>query len=219
MTEQSKPRPDGEFDGRSFAELVTAGRAGDPEAVNCLISRFRSYLLLIANRDLDVSIRSKIGASDVVQQTMLAAYEHFPQFRGNCEEELIAWLKQILRNDLCSTHRHFQQTQQRDARREQPLDDSSRISPPLFDPQYTPGTNALINEQEQLVERAMQELPENYRQVVRLRNWEELSFEQIGGAIQISPEAARKLWSRAITRLAEILETRERSDRGAAGRH
>jgi RNA polymerase sigma-70 factor, ECF subfamily len=203
----------GEADERSFGQLVAAARGGDPEALSLLIHQCRDYLLLIANQDLDQSLRSKLGASDIVQQTLLAAFENFHQFRGQSEDELSGWLKQILRNDISNARRHYQQTQQRDARREHRLDDSQLIQPAIADPLHTPGTNALINEQEQLLERAMLQLPENYRQVIRLRNWEELGFEKIGQQLQISAEAARKIWSRAIARLAGILEAHEASER------
>lgn len=198
-------------DEASFASLVARARQGDNHALDQLIQQSRDYLLLIANQDLDSSLRSKLGASDLVQQTMLAACRNFLQFRGQTEEELTGWLRQILRNDLQNARRHFQQTHQRDARREHRLDDSQLIQPPLTDPRHTPGTNALVNEQAQMLDQAMLQLPDNYRIVVRLRNWDELSFDEIGKKMEISSEAARKLWSRGIARLAEVLEAAEKS--------
>ncbi len=200
-------------DERSFAELVAAARQGDSQALSHLIQACRGYLLLVANQDLDHNLRSKLGASDIVQQTMLAACQNFRQFRGQSEDELTGWLRQILRNDLLNARRHFQQTQQRDAKREHRLDDSQLIQPPLTDPQHTPGTHALVNEQEHLLAQAMLQLPPNYQQVIRLRNWDELAFEAIGQQLGISAEAARKIWSRAIAQLAEILEAAENSVR------
>lgn len=195
----------------SFAELVALARQGDSQALSQLIHQCRDYLLLIANQDLDLNLRSKLGASDVVQQAMLAACRNFQQFRGETEDELTGWLRQIVRNDIQNARRHFHQTQQRDARREHRLDDSQLIHPTITDPQHTPRTNALINEQEQLLEQAMLQLPANYQLVIRLRNWDELPFEAIGLQLNISAEASRKIWSRAIAKLAEILEAAESS--------
>jgi RNA polymerase sigma-70 factor (ECF subfamily) len=211
LSDRAEGAEDEFADGASFASLVAQARQGDKDALDQLIQQCRDYLLLIANQDLDTSLRSKLGASDLVQQTMLAACTNFQQFRGQTEDELTGWLRQILRNDLQNARRHFQQTQQRDARREHRLDDSQLIQPALTDPQHTPGTNAIVNEQMQILQRAMVQLPENYRTVVRLRNWEELPFEKIGETMEISAEAARKLWSRGIARLAEILESAEKS--------
>ena len=177
--------------------------------MNVLIGQCRNYLLLIANQDLGTDLQAKLGASDVVQQAMLSACRNFHQFQGDTEDELTAWLKKILRNDILDARRHFNETQQRDAGREHRLNDSQLIQPQLADPNHTPGTNAVINEQEQMLEQAMFQLPQNYQTVIRLRNWDELPFETIGEQLAISADAARKIWSRAIAKLAEILEAAE----------
>lgn len=195
--------------GRSFAELVAAARRNEAGAMNLLITQCRNYLLLIANQDLGTDLQAKLGASDVVQQAMLSACRNFHQFQGDTEDELTAWMKTILRNDILDARRHFHETQQRDAGREHRLNDSQLIQPQLADPHHTPGTNAVINEQEQILEQAMLQLPQNYQTVIRLRNWDELPFETIGEQLSISADAARKIWSRAIAKLAEILEAAE----------
>jgi DNA-directed RNA polymerase specialized sigma24 family protein len=49
----------------------------------------------------------------------------------------------------------------------------------------------------------MEQLPEHYRQVVQWHHEERLTFEVIAGRLAISPEAARKVWGRALLRLRE----------------
>ncbi len=190
---------------RSFRELISAARAGSADAASVLIEQCRDYLLLIAGEDLGQHLNAKLGASDVVQQTLVSAWQNFQQFRGETQEELAGWLRQILKNDLLNAHRYFQTTQRRDARREHRLNDSRLIQPDLVDQGHTPGTDALIHEQEMQLERAMAQLPENYRQVIRLRNWQEMPFSDIGRQLGMSSEAARKIWSRAIERLADLI--------------
>ena len=53
---------------------------------------------------------------------------------------------------------------------------------------------------------ALGRLSDVYRQVITWRYQEERSFEEIGQLLRRSPEAARKLWARAIERLQEELE-------------
>jgi RNA polymerase sigma-70 factor (ECF subfamily) len=65
----------------------------------------RSYSHLLAQLNLAPALRSKIDASDVVQQTMLQAHQAFAQFRGKTEEELRAWLRQILARNLNRLYR------------------------------------------------------------------------------------------------------------------
>jgi RNA polymerase sigma-70 factor (ECF subfamily) len=62
------------------------------------------------------------------------------------------------------------------------------------------------HEQDQALQEALQRLPDAYRKVITWRYQQERSFEEIGKLLQRSPEAARKLWARAIERLQEELE-------------
>jgi DNA-directed RNA polymerase specialized sigma24 family protein len=50
------------------------------------------------------------------------------------------------------------------------------------------------------------QLPEPQQQIVRLRSYEDLSFEEAGRCMGRSAEAARKLWGRAIEQLQQLLE-------------
>lgn len=49
----------------------------------------------------------KLDASDVVEQTLLQAYQGLDQFRGHSEAELTAWLRQILARHLANLARDF----------------------------------------------------------------------------------------------------------------
>jgi hypothetical protein len=51
------------------SHLIRQARGGSAEALGRLLERSRAYLLLIANKGLDADLRSKGGASDLVQQT------------------------------------------------------------------------------------------------------------------------------------------------------
>jgi RNA polymerase sigma-70 factor (ECF subfamily) len=51
------------------------------------LERFRSYLLLLARVRLDPMVRTKVGASDLVQQTLLEAHRDLAQFRGRTVAE------------------------------------------------------------------------------------------------------------------------------------
>src|SRR5215831_16271081 len=81
---------------------------------------FRSYLLLLARVRLDPMVRAKVGASDVVQQTLLEAHRDFAQFRGRTVGEQAAWLRRILARNLANVVRD-QRRDKRDVARERPL--------------------------------------------------------------------------------------------------
>src|SRR5207245_87574 len=70
----------------------------------------------------------------------------------------------------------------------------------------TPSNEAMEQEQAQAIRQALERLPEDYRLVIRYRYEEERSFEDIGRLMSLSPNAARKLWLRAIKRLRQESE-------------
>ena len=189
----------------TFDSLVMAAKQGDADAMNTILGQCRNYLLLIANQDLPDALQAKLGASDLVQETLLAAHQNFQQFRGESAEELNGWLRQILCNELYSAGRRFTGTKKRRADREHWLNDSRIEQPPLADSLNTPGATALQSEEERLLAAAMAKLPDTYQQAIRLRNWDKLKFDEIGLRMGMSGEAARKIWSRAIFKLESLL--------------
>ena len=195
-------------DQREFADLLAAAQGGSREAVGELIDGYRSYLLLIANQELDTAIQGKLGASDVVQETMLTAQLVIQDFQGTTHEELLGWLRGILLNDLLEVGRKFRGTSKRNIVREVPIDGDSRLNQPPIEIQTdleTPSMDAVENELEAVLYGAMSRLSIEYQQVLRLRNWQQLSFSEIGTEMNRTADAARKLWSRAVVQLQHEL--------------
>lgn len=188
------------------ANRLTAARAGSREALGEALEACRAYLLKIAEQDLDPALRPKGGASDLVQQTFLEAQRDFGRFAGQSEDELLAWLRQLLRHNLVNFARDFRQTGKRRIDREVTLDTPDSSGSPagqLPADTTSPSGQAAAGEQAELLRRAMDRLPEDYRRVLTLRYREGRSFEEIAGVMNRSPNAARKLWARAVEALEE----------------
>jgi RNA polymerase sigma-70 factor (ECF subfamily) len=182
-------------------ELLQKARSGDQSALGELVQGCREYLLLVANQDLDDRLRSKLGASDVVQETLFTAQDAFDQFEGTSREEMLAWLRAILKNDLLTAHRHYR-TKKRHAGKESPIG-SKELG--FQDLGFTPSSQAAAEEESRIVRAAMRRLTDEYRMVLELRNWQEMSFSEIGQSMNRSEDAARKLWSRAVLSLKKTL--------------
>lgn len=191
-----------------LAQLLAAAREGCRESLGTALEGCRQYLLLVANQEFAPELQAKAGPSDIVQDTMLEAQRDFARFRGSMQEELIAWLRQILLNNLRDFRKQFLQTEKRQVSREVALDgDSSceEMRKSLSSAAASPSELLVEAEDRQAALLALAELPEQYRQVIELRSGEQLSFKQIGARMARSEAAVRKLWCRAVRELSRKL--------------
>lgn len=182
-------------------------RDGDAQELERLLDGCRRYITLVSNEMLDRKLQSKIGASDLVQDTMLEAHDSFDHFEGNSEAELFAWLKTILKRRLSKSRDHFYGTAKRNVSRERSLDEARPNTAEPFEDDVTPSALVIAQDEERLIRKGMAQLADEYREVIELRNWERKSFAEIGEAMDRSPEAVRKLWGRAVEKLSGQLST------------
>ena len=190
---------------KQFTALVKAAHDGDPSALGQLLDSFRSYLQLLADRKLGPDLKQKCGQSDLVQQTFLDAQQAFPRFVGTRPDELRAWLERILLNNLGDLARQYRGAEKRQLRREVPLAENSAEIDKLID-RSTPSKKVIAREEKEKLGRALERLPDDYRQVIRLRNLDRHKFEQIALVMGRSVGAVKKLWSRAILQLKEEMK-------------
>ena len=191
------------------ARWLPAARAGSREALGKVLEAARQYLLSIARQEFDPDLRAKNSPSDVVQETFVEAQRAFGQFQGDTEDELLAWLRQLLLHRVGKLRRRYRDTQKRRLAREVALggdDSSDGPAGGLAANMPSPSGQAMEQEQDQALQAALGRLPEDYRRVITLRYQEQLPFEEIGRLLQRSPDAARKLWARAVERLQEELD-------------
>jgi RNA polymerase sigma-70 factor, ECF subfamily len=186
------------------ARRLTDARAGSGEALGQALEACRAYLLLVAKRELNPDLQAKGGASDLVQETLVDALRDFRRFQGQSEAELRVWLRKLLLHNLVDFTRHYRQVEKRQIDREVDLEagnSSAERGGDLEAPTPSPSGQAIQDEQSQAIERALGRLPEDYRRVLQLRFEEDRSFEEIGVILKLTPNAARKLWTRAVKRL------------------
>jgi RNA polymerase sigma-70 factor (ECF subfamily) len=192
--------------GKGAAQELAAARAGSADALGQILDACRAYLLRIARQELAADLQAKGGASDLVQQTMCDAVRDFGQFVGESDGELEAWLHRLLLNNLVDFTRLYRETGKREIGREVPLkSDSSSggLAAGLAGQGASPSGVAINHEKAAAIRQALERLPENYSRVIKLRYEEERTFEEIGQMMDLTPNAARKLWARALKRLQQ----------------
>lgn len=174
------------------------------------IEKYRAYLSILAQTRFQSKLKSKLDPSDIVQQTMLQAYQSFEQFRGKTEAELAAWLRQILANVISRSLRDLGRGK-RDIQRERSIDaelqqSSMRLGGLLADSdQATPSQNIMRDELAAKLANAIMELPEDQRHAILGKYWHNLPSAEIGEQLNRSSEAVAGLLFRGLKKLRELM--------------
>lgn len=175
------------------------------------LMRYEAWLRLLARCEIDNRFQGKFDHSDAVQQTLLEAWKTWEQCRGDQEGQRLAWLRQILAHQLAHLARQFGAIQKRDVSREQSLEhtlgqSAQRLDALLPGNDPSPSNVAMVSEQRILLAQALEKLPEEYRQVIVLRNLEELSHEEVALKMNRSTGTVRMLWVRALAALRDAMQ-------------
>jgi RNA polymerase sigma-70 factor (ECF subfamily) len=190
-------------------ELIRRARDGDVQALGELMDEYRAYLRVIAQRHLPARLDSRLDASDVVQQTMLSVHRYIEQFLGTHEAEFVAWMRQILERNVQEAIRNHIGVKKRAVGREQALDAGSPSSGQTgFTPiarEPSPSQRAMLGDDAVRLARALERLPEEQREAVRLRHLEGQSLLEIATILEKSPVAVAGLLKRGLQGLRKHL--------------
>src|SRR5215813_9175270 len=138
--------------------------------------------------------RNERDAEDVAQEAYLRAFQHFRSFQGG---DARPWLLAIVRNTYYTWIRHNRGPEVRTSFEE----GICAEMPDTSDPEML-----LVKEADkQMLRRALEKLPDDFREVIVLREFEELSYKQIADVMQIPLGTVMSRLARARKRLEELL--------------
>lgn len=165
--------------------LARAAVAGDARALDALLARHYDRVHLICRRVL----RDPQDAADARQEAMLSIARNIRSFEGR--NDFGAWVYRIATNAAIDLHR-------RAYRREETTDRLSQIVNP------SSGTSTVVRTRLD-VDAALQELPEEYREAVVLREIGDLEYADIAAILEIPVGTVRSRIARGREMLARIL--------------
>lgn len=173
-------------------ELVNRSSSGDRDAFGEIVARYQSLVCALA-----YSATGSIGQSeDLAQEVFLAAWRQLSQLREPAK--LRSWLCGITRNLVNNALRQ----QHREPVHGAESIDAAAMHPT---PEPLPGDRAITNEEEALLWRAIERIPETYREPLVLFYRERQSVQAVAASLELSEDAAKQRLSRGRKLLQEEL--------------
>lgn len=192
--------------------LLTEAQAGDDQALDDLLRRYEDRLRRIVRIRLNAKLRRCVESVDIVQETFRSALGRINELELRSTASILQWLSKIAENHLIDTHRRYYGLK-RDRTREIRIADARPESGERLHgvtpsaPGKSPLEEASQAEIARIVDEAVAELPDDYREVIMLRtyyggSWDEVT-RQMG---RPTSEATRQLHRRARIRLARMVK-------------
>lgn len=170
--------------------LVDRTQRGDRRAFEQLVESSRARLQALIRARLGVRLRSVVDVEDVVQQTLFQAFRSIGGFEWQGDRSFARWLGGIAENVIRKEHRGLEQR----GRVRLETDRSEQVSP----------SKALRrNERFDRLEKALESLSDDHRQVIILARVEQLRVSEIAQRMNRSETAIRNLLLRALKGLQE----------------
>jgi RNA polymerase sigma-70 factor (ECF subfamily) len=182
------------------SELIARLQAGEGDAFEQLVRSYGGRLLAVARR----FVRNESDAHDIVQAAYLSAFRSVHQFEGNCQ--IGTWLHRIVVNQALMKLR---------TRRRKPEESIEALLPTFQDDghhveqfsDWSVRADVLLERQETrtTVRACIDQLPANYREVVMLRDIEELPTQDVAQMLNLTPTAVKVRLHRARQALSTLL--------------
>lgn len=198
--------------------LLANARTGDDDAINRLLEKHRGPVRRLVEMRLDRKVQQRVDVSDVVQDVMIEANGRLQKYLDDPVMAFHLWLRQIAWDRIIDTYRRHRVSAKRNMDREQPMavpagaDHSTmELAVQLCDPGLTPAAAATQREIAGKVEKVIEQLGEQDREIVLMRHYEHLSNLEISQVLGLSAPAASMRYLRAIRRLRELMESEDAS--------
>lgn len=195
-------------------DLIERLRSGDRKALAELFDRYRARLRRMVDLRMDPRLRTRLDASDVLQEAYLDVAKDLPPYLANPKLPPLLWLRLHVGRRLITLHRHHLGAKMRDAGMEislyrgaLPEASSAALASMLLGKQTSPTQAAQRAERMLRVQEALNSLEPIDREVLALRHFEQLSRAETAQVLGIAQEAGAKRYFRALKRLKDVLAT------------
>lgn len=192
-------------------ELLRRVEHGEPGACDRLMAHHRDRLRKMVAWRLDRRLAARVDPSDIVQEVLLEANGKMERYLRERPLPFFPWLRSLAGEHLATLHRRHVRAQGRSVLREEPgilnLPDESaaELASRLATSSTSPTQRALRQELRERVRHALGRLRDRDREVLVLRNLEELSVADTAAVLGVSAAAVKVRHMRALERLHAFL--------------
>ena len=186
-------------DSVEIVTLLSQARSGEASAFDRLFTLCEGQLRRFVDLRLDPKLRPRVDPSDVLQEAHLEAVRRLDDFLENPALPFKLWLRQITLDRLLMMRRRHVGAARRSLAREAALPDGSScaLARQLIAAGSTPSQQLGREEMAIRVREAVARLAEADREIILMRTFESLSFEDIASLLGVEAAAARKRHGRA----------------------
>ena len=192
-------------------QLVVLAKAGDAAALDRLCRIYSERVRRIIRLRMDRNLRIKLDSMDVVQEALLNALGGLGDFTYENEGDFLRWLSRIAQNTLGHQLEKLH-ANKRDIRREMRYDNYGPATggglAGIPGPIESTTPSVIMSRKEELdrLEKAIDELKPEHKEVIVLTKIEGLSYKEIGERLGKSTDAVGMLLSRAMVALTIAYE-------------
>ena len=177
-------------------KLVELAVSGDPEAFGEIVKRWERKIFALCFGMLG----REDEARDASQETFISAYRSIANFRG--EAKVSSWLHRIAVNQCLTVKRRAK------TRSEEFIDDESGENERIFvAPAHgSPANSTEATERLAIVRQAVNSLPVDLRQVIVMKEFEEMTFQEISDTLELPLSTVKSRLYTALRQLRMKLE-------------
>jgi RNA polymerase sigma-70 factor (ECF subfamily) len=185
------------------ADLLKSWHHGKEASLRDLLSRNLEWIYERVRQRLGDRLRLRLESCDIVQDAAVQFLQYGPRILVSDEKKFRALLARIVENVLRDKNDWFT-ARRRAISLEQPLpEDTILYLDPGEGQPKTPSMSAQRHEEEAWLRLGMELLDPEDRELLVLRQWDHLSFEEIGERLKITGDAAWMRHKRAVDHLAK----------------
>jgi RNA polymerase sigma-70 factor (ECF subfamily) len=198
----AQARPDSAY----TLDLLGRAERGDRAAVELLLAEYRESMRRFIDLHLDPAIRGRVDPSDVVQDAQLTVAHRLHDYLARRPMPFHLWVRRTAYERMLNT-RNRHRAARRDVKREvKPPDRSSVVlAESLIGSVATPSAIAQAKEFAERFAAVIAELPDADREILLLRQVEDMPYEEVAVLLDIEETTARQRYGRALVRLKRRL--------------